>query len=178
MTKTQFLFAILVLFFVATTATAQMPMPDAKLKELQYFAGTWQCKGTAFASPWTKEHPTKGTAMLSWSLGNYWLDVSYRETKTEMNPMPYAVKAYWGYDAASKKIVAGSVDSMGGYATQDTPGWTGDSLVFDGVQHAGGMTSKARDTFMKKSATEVMHMFEMESDGKWMKLAEETCKKK
>jgi hypothetical protein len=44
--------------------------------------------------------------------------------------------------------------------------------------HAGGMTMKVRDVFTKVSATKLNHMSEVEMDGKWTKLDEETCTKK
>jgi hypothetical protein len=40
------------------------------------------------------------------------------------------------------------------------------------------MTSNARDTFTKKGTNEVTHMGELESEGKWMKLGQETCTRK
>ena len=151
---------------------------NPKLKELQYFAGTWECPGKAYASPMGPEHATVGTADITWILGRSWMEVHYHEQKTAKNPKPYAVKAYWGYDEELKMLVAGSVDDMGGYATEQSAGWQGDKLTFEGPMHGGGMTMKSRDVFIKMSKDELHHAAEMEMNGVWKKMAEETCKRK
>jgi len=52
-----------------------------------------------------------------------------------------------------------------------------DTLTFNGDMHGGGTTMKVRDVFTKVSATKVEHMSEVEMNGKWTKLDEETCTK-
>src|SRR2546430_3977319 len=105
---------------------------NPKLKELQYFVGTFQCTGTAFASPFGPEHPTKATVTATWILGGAWLEAHYKEAKLATNPTPYDVHAFWGYDTQPKAFVAGTVDNTGSYSTSQSPGWDGDKLVFNG----------------------------------------------
>jgi hypothetical protein len=160
---------------IAAVASAQSA---DKLKDLQPFVGTWKCSGMAFASPMGPEHPTRATATAKWSLNNKWVEVHYTETKTSKNPHPYDVVAYWGYDDETKKLVADSFDNMGGYSTEDSPGWDGDQLVFSGPSHGGGMTMQGRDVFIRKGVNQFTHHFEMQDkSGGWQKTDEETCKR-
>jgi hypothetical protein len=170
--KTRILAAVLSLITVAAFGQT-----NPKLKEVQVFVGTWHCTGTAFASDWGPEHATKATVNGSWILGGAWLQIRYTEVKTAKNPHPYAVLALWSYDEEPKAFVAGSVDNMGGYSTQQSPGWDGDKLVFSGPMHGGGMTMNTRDTFTKVNKNEVRHESEMDVKGTWKKLDQETCKR-
>jgi hypothetical protein len=63
---------------------------------------------------------------------------------------------------------------MGGYNTGASDGWNGDAITFEGPWHLGTQTVKARDTFTK-NGTKLMHVGEMEMDGKWVKYGQETC---
>jgi len=173
-------FPIIALAFAASTVlTADAPPgPNPKLKELKYFVGTWQCKGTGFAFMGTPEHKTTATVEASWMLNDYWLAMRYHENKTAINAQPVDVRIFWGWDDQLKKFASGGVDNMGGYYIQNSAGWEGTKLTFDGNMHGGGTTMKVRDVFTKVSATKVEHMSEVEMGGKWTKLDEETCTKK
>ena len=170
--KTRMLAVVLCLVTVAAFGQT-----NPKLKELQWFAGIWQCTGTAFASPMGPEHATKATVNASWILGGVWLEARYTEVKTPKNPHPYDVRAFWGYDEQPKAFVAGTVDNMGSYSTAQSPGGAGDKLIFTGPMHGGGMSANARDIFTKVSKNEFTHEGEMEDKGKWVKLDKETCKR-
>src|SRR5712691_594932 len=102
------LFPILVLAFAVTTVLAAdaPPGPNPKLKDLKYFAGTWQCKGTGFAFMGTPEHKTAATVEASWTLDNYWLMLRYKESKTAINAHPADVKVFWGFDEQTKKFAS------------------------------------------------------------------------
>jgi len=160
---------------VATAAFAQKP--SEKLKELKPFVGTFTCKGITFASEMGPEHATRSTVTGVWELGGYWLDISYSETKTKANPMAYRGKIVMGYDEGSKKFVAGFVDNFGGYGTEASDGWDGDTFILAGDMHMGGMTTGSRDVFHKKAGG-LTHTGEMKlPSGEWKKLDEETCGK-
>jgi hypothetical protein len=165
----------LLVFLVATAALAQTP---AELKELKPFVGTWSCKGIVYAGDWGPEHPTTSTIDTKWAYGGMWLKTAYSEAKTSKNPKPMTGEGLWGYDAEMKKLVGGWVDSTGAYQTQQSDGWKGDDIVFTGPFHAGGMTMTGRDTFTKKSATEMTHVFDLDMKGTWKKVESDTCWKK
>lgn len=101
----------------------------------------------------------------------------YAESKSAANPMPFHVAGYFGYDAEQKKLVLGGVDNTGGYSTESSDGWDGDTIVFTGPWHMGGMTMNSRDTF-RKTAKGLAHTGEVEQNGQWVKSVEETCVKK
>jgi hypothetical protein len=174
------LLPIIVLALTATSLIAAdaPPGPNPKLKELKYFIGNWSCKGTAFAFMGMPEHKTSGSVEASWTLDNYWLSLNYHESKTAINAHPVAVHFFWGWDEQAKKFAAGAVDNTGSYFIQSSPGWEGDKITFDGDLHGGGATMKVRDVLTKVSATKVQHMSEVEMNGKWSKIDEETCTKK
>jgi hypothetical protein len=168
------------LTLAATIAAAQeMPKPSPKLKELNYFAGTWSCKGETFDTDFTKAHPTMATVKASWILSDFWLSLNYTEEKTAKNPMPYALRLFWGYNEGEKKLVSGSVDNQGSYSTESTDGWDGMKMTLTGATHGGGMTTKVHDYFEKKSANKLVHWSDYETkDGSWKKVDEETCTRK
>ena len=171
---------LIVLAFAASQLLAAdaPPGPNPKLKEMKYFAGNWGCKGIGFAFMGTPEHKTVANVEAAWIMDGYWLSIHYHETKTAINAHPVDVRAYWTWDEQLKKFAAGSIDNMGSYSIQNSPGWDGSKLVFEGDMHGGGATMKVRDTFTKVSATKLEHMSEVEMDGKWSKLDQETCTKK
>jgi len=172
--KTRFI--VLALLIVATTSFAQSAADQ--LSSLNAFVGTWKCTGTAFASDMGPEHSTAATVTGKWVLSGKWLEMRYIEEKTKKNPMPYAVTAYWGWDEGQKKLVAGSVDNMGGYGVEQSSGWNGDTFVFEGPAHMGPTTPNGRDTFTRAGKNKITHSFAIpDSASGWKKFDEETCKK-
>lgn len=166
----------LLVFLVAGAAWAQKP---AELKQLDPFAGSWSCKGTVYKTEMGPEHPIVFTIDSKWAYAGMWLKTAYAEEKTAKNPKPATGEALWGYDTDAKKFVGGWVDSTGMYQTQQSDGWNGDAIVFVGPTHGTGMTGMTgRDTFTKKSAHQIDHVFELENKGSWMKLESDTCHKK
>ena len=162
-------------FASSSAATSAPPMP-AEMAQLDFFVGTWNCTGKAFASPMGPEHASAATVHAARAIGGRWIHVSYDENKTAANPMPFHAGVYMGYDAGKKSFVSGCVDNMGGYCTQSSPGWNGDAMVFEGTANADGKQFPARDTFTKKGTTELVHFAEMQGEDKaWMKRDEETC---
>jgi len=162
---------------VCLMTVAAFGQSNPKLKELQAFVGTWKCTGTTFASPMGPEHPTMGTVNGEWILNGSWVEVRYTETKTAKNPHPYAVRMLLSYDSQPKAFVSGAVDNMSGYSTGQSPGWEGDKMTFSGPSHGGGATMTVHDIFTKVGKNEVRHESEMEMNGKWVKIDQESCKR-
>src|SRR2546427_10458577 len=81
---------IVALAFAASAVLAAdaPPGPNPKLKELKYFVGAWQCKGTSFAFMGMPEHKTTASVESSWTLNDYWLTLRYHESKTAINAQP------------------------------------------------------------------------------------------
>ena len=87
------------------------------------------------------------------------------------------VSGFFGYDAPAKKFIVRGFDNWGGYAHGESDGMSGDALTFTGPWKMTSMTVMSRDTF-KKSGRDLVHVGEVEMDGKWMKVSEETCTRK
>ncbi|HEV3455463.1 MAG TPA: hypothetical protein VHG32_02825 [Thermoanaerobaculia bacterium] len=109
---------------MAPTAMAPTAPPNPALAQLNFFAGSWQCAGTGYMDG--KGHPTGARVTMGWELNGYFMSLRYEEQKTDVNPMPLTAVEHWGYGDELKKLVAGQVDSMGGYGTQASAGWEGD----------------------------------------------------
>jgi hypothetical protein len=97
--------------------------------------------------------------------------------KTAKNPHPYAVRMLLSYDEQPKAFVSGAVDNTTGYSTEQSPGWLDGKMTFSGAQHGGGATMNVRDIFTKVGKNEMRHESEIEMDGKWVKLDQESCKR-
>jgi hypothetical protein len=154
-------------------APAGPPMPNPALKQVQFFVGSWQCAGTGYMEG--KGHPITAKVNMGWDLNGFFLNLRYQEDKTAVNPMPITAVEHWGYSDELKKLVAGQVDSMGGYGTQATAGWEGDRMVWVGDVHMMGTKMPSRDTFVKRGDNEVSHLGEIQEDNVWTKQDEQTC---
>lgn len=148
---------------------------DPALKQLDFFKGTWQCKGTqTFTGPTI--HYT-ATVTGTWVLDGQWLDIHVTQNKTKENPQPFNGRAYMGYDTGTKKYMVGWVDNTGGYETAAFSGWQGNKLVWEGPAHMGAMVANSRDTFVKDGTNKLTHTVDMEEKGKWSEMMKETCTK-
>jgi hypothetical protein len=157
----------------ASPAPMPPPRPSPALEQLKFFAGDWQCAGTGYLEG--KPHPTAAKVHAAWDLNDFFLSLRYEEQRTEVNPMPVTAVEHWGYSDELKKLVAGQVDSMGGYGTQATAGWEGDRMVWLGDVHMMGMKMPSRDTFVRRGANELTHLGEVQANGVWAKQDEQTC---
>ena len=166
---------IVSLLLAATTAAfAAEPSP---LRQLDYFKGTWICKGTAFAMPEAPEHAISGKLTSEWIMNGAWLHFNYDGMKSKSDPKPMSAAGFMGWDSEKKDFVIGTVCSDGCFSSEMSPGWENDVMIFTGPNHMGGMTMNGRDEFHKISSTEFRYVNQFEMDGKWQKAMDETCKK-
>lgn len=100
------------------------------------------------------------------------------EMKTASNKNPVKGMLHLTYDASAKQYVLVWLDNFGSWATEASPGWQGDTMVWTGDQMVMGEKATARDTFVKKSDHEYTHKFELNMKGQWGTIVDETCKKK
>jgi hypothetical protein len=158
-------------------ATAAFAADDSPLRQLDYFKGTWTCKGTAFAMPDAPEHAVSGKTGTKWIMNGTWLQFNYDSMKTKADPKPMSAAGFMGWDAEHKNFVMGSVCSDGCFSSESSPGWDGDAMIFSGPNHMGGMTMNGRDEFYKVSSTEFKYVAQIEMNGQWQKGLEQVCKK-
>jgi hypothetical protein len=175
--KARLTFVVLPLFiFIAVAAiAAQTDKGNAKLRELDAIKGTWTCKGTAFAMGDSPKHAVAAHIDGSWILGGKWLDMHYKEVKTAANANPFEVRAFFSFDPEQNKLVLGSISNDGGYSTEASDGWSGNSIAFIGPNHMGTATMTGRDTWTKKPNGALGYTFEIQDGGKWTTAIEETC---
>jgi hypothetical protein len=157
------------------TAMPEKPQAPAELRQLDYFAGTWDCTGEDFPSQFPgPTGKTTGTAKSAWELDNQWLGLNY----TEGPKNGFAVKIHLGWDPGSNKFVMGSVNNAGGYSVESSAGWEGDKLTFTGPNHFGPATVNGREVFTKMGDKHLTHSFEIDEKETWKKLSEHDCHKK
>jgi len=177
MKKTALVCLLLILPTMTALAHHDESAPDSMLRQLDFMVGTWRCSGTAFAMADMPQHATSAEVTSKWDESGYWLAATYAEKKTAENAHPFRFTGFFGYDPEIKKLVVGGVDSMGGYSTGASDGMSDDALVFSGPWHMHGMTANTRDTFRKLGNGRMSHTGEIEQNGKWSKVGEETCTK-
>src|SRR5688572_7696065 len=160
------------------TAPSGPPPPAAELAQLKVFAGKWTCTGKTLDTPYGKAHPISATMDNKVDLNGYWHMWRYAEKKTKDNPTPYVMASFVGFDATKKALVRTDVDGLGMITHLSTNGFDGDKIVFAG-DVMGPQKTQFRDSMTKKSPKEISSVLEMTGpDGKWLTLAETTCKKK
>ena len=170
--------AAAVLLLVASSALAQpAPKPAPEMSQLKNFAGSWTCSGDAPASPFGAAHKTKSSLVLKSDLDGFWYDGTLAEMKTASNTQPVKGMIHLGYDAKGKQFVMLWVDNFGSWATEMSPGWQGDTMVWTGDMMVMGDKLAARDTYVKKSDTEFTHKFDLNMKGQWALTVDENCKK-
>jgi uncharacterized membrane protein len=166
------------LLLVASAALAQQaPKPAPELAQVKYFAGSWSCSGDSPAGPFGAAHKTKSDLAIKSDLDGFWYSGTFTEMKTASNPQPVKGAVHIGFDTVGKQIVILTADNFGTWATEMSPGWQGETMVWTGDQMVMGEKATARDTFFKKSDGEFTHKFELNMKGQWNTIVEETCKK-
>jgi hypothetical protein len=153
--KTTAVSAAAALLLVGSSALAQQaPRPAPAMSQIKYFAGSWACSGDAPASPFGAAHKTQSSVVLRLGVDGFWYSGTFTEMKTASNTQPAKGVFHLGYDAAGKQFVMTSVDNFGSWATEMSPGWQGDTMVWTGDQVTMGEKGGARDTFVKKGDAE------------------------
>jgi hypothetical protein len=158
----------------APAAPPAAPKPPAEMSQLKFFEGNWTCKGEMSPGPGAPMVKSTSSVKSATALGGFWQAGTVRGT---MPGMPaFEGKFHMTYDPGAKQYVMVWVDNMGSRATSMAPGWEGDAIAFTGEGVMGGQKIMGRDTFTKKEGA-LVHKTEMELEGKWTNMGEETCKK-
>ncbi|MEO7149275.1 MAG: DUF1579 family protein, partial [Rhodanobacteraceae bacterium] len=154
---------------------------SSQSNRLDDFVGSGTCSGNVMAMGKDSGHATTGKYSGEKVLGGNWVVIHYDEDQTSVNPKPFHVAQYFGYDAAKKRYVSVTFDNSGagsGYSTGTSSGWKDDSLTLDNTASMGGRTVAGRDVFTKSDSGMSGHTGMMrDKNGKWAKTDEETCHK-
>lgn len=181
MTKTQTTLAMLGLAVLGAVPTAfaqgaQPPGPPKELAQLKAFQGSWLCHGNVPAGPYGPARKTATTIKIDGDLDGMWFSGRIGDLPSKGNPNPFKGVVHMGYDALAKNYVMFWIDNTGGRATQTSPGWEGDKMVWLGEGSVDGKKVGARDTFTRKGA-DFQHLGEFQLDGKWVVVQDELCKR-
>jgi len=162
----------------AAPMPAGPPAPAPEMAQLNVFQGTVHCTGTQSASQFGPEHPTVSVVRGRTDFGGFWMTLRYNERKTKQNPLPFHAFYLIGYDSSAKQFTSSEFDNFGGHATATASGWDGDKLTLTGDYVSAAGKLGARDTYTKNGDKEIDHLGEIQgSDGKWVTLDQETCKR-
>jgi uncharacterized protein DUF1579 len=169
--------AVLMLAAPQAQQAPPMPKPAPEMTQLDFFKGSWTCEGKTNASPMGPAGKFTSTANIQNNLGGFWQSGTIKGTMPNMPAMEGMFHAT--YDPSAKQFVMLWVDNMGGSARSTSSGWQQDSMIYEGdMSMPGQKPAKGRDTFTKSGATTMKHSWEVQMDGKWTPLGEETCTKK
>jgi hypothetical protein len=168
--------AAAVLVLAVPPARAQeVPKPSPEMGKLDVFKGNWTCQGKVNESPMGPAGTLNSTARIQSDLGGFWQSGSVKGTMAKMPPFEGIFHVT--FDPGAKQFVMLWVDNMGGWSRSTSSGWQGDKLVYEGDAYMPGQKPmKSRDTFTRSAGT-MRHAWEMQVNGKWMELGDETCKK-
>lgn len=157
-------------------AEAMVPKPAAEMSNLAFFEGSWSCSGEGAMEPGGPMMKMNSSVEARSGLGGFW------QVGTVKVPATGGMPAFEGmfhttWDPAAKQYVMLWVDNMGGWSTSRAPGWVSDAFVYTGEGQMGDKKMATRDTFTRKADGSMVHLGEMQVEGKWVKAMEETCKK-
>jgi Protein of unknown function (DUF1579) len=162
------LFALLLLF-VAVSVDAQMapPTPAPELKKLDFMTGDWTTEGTFIPGPpGTPPSKFSSTSHGEWQQGNFFLVITTDSNLEGMGKMHEI--AVVGYDPDKKVYTYRNFNSMG-QAETSTGTLDGDTWMWTGEEHYGGMTFQGRVMMKVISPTSYTIKFELSQDGtNWM----------
>lgn len=153
--------------------------PAAEMDKMKGMVGTWKCDGQSADMGKPTMHPIKASMKMSTELGGHWMMASYEETKTKENPMPFAFKEVIGWDKEKGQYKRMFIDNMGGTSMMmAAPAGADGKMEWNGEAQMGAMKMPMKDVLTPKGDKEVMvEVTAQGPEGKWMPVANLTCKK-
>jgi hypothetical protein len=150
----------LVNFLVAQDAMTSGPTHlKNEISSLQFFTGTWGCKGSFPATGKTIESRITFTP----DLDGAWLAVRHDDTP----PNKFHALELWGWDAKKSELTATIFDNYGGARHFTSPGWQDQSLTWNADVASGATSPSERFVFRKDSASQFTVNWEVNRDNAW-----------
>ncbi len=149
------------------------PRPHPRMRELDFFTGSWHGVGRFHDTPFGKGKPIEMAITGSGEDRGFWFVIRTEELATTENPDPLTARYLWGYDAGTDEFVAEWFDGNGGRATQRSKGWQADKLIFLGTITAGGHTVPLRDSFTRLDDDHYHHVGETNLGDGWITVDDE-----
>jgi len=153
------------------------PTPAPELKKLDFLAGDWTTEGTFVPGPpGTPPAKFTTTSHAGWMDGNFFLVENGESNMEGMGKMKELV--VMGYDPDQKVYTYRNFNSMG-QSELSLGKLEGDTWIWTGDEHFGGMTMKGRVTLKVLSPTSYTTKFELSMDGnEWFQAMEAKSTKK
>ncbi|MEZ0311140.1 MAG: hypothetical protein ACAI38_05175 [Myxococcota bacterium] len=177
------MYRLLALSIVALSTTAfagEMPpkaapnsMLEAAFKDA---AGTWTCTGTWNDPASGKSMTMTSKAKIAKALNGHQYTAEFSSPKTGDMPAMKS-NAEWHYDPISKGLVGNMVCDSGDVSRSTSNGVQGQTIIWVSEGTMMGNPMKMRATHTTKSAKEMTMVYEVEANGNWAKMGDETCKK-
>ncbi len=155
---------------------AEAPKPAPEIATLKAFDGNWTCHGDAPASPFGPAHKYTSTVQSHLGMNGFWQSGTIKMPPVAGMPGMQGMY-HMTYEPGAKEYVMLWVDDMGGFSKMTSSGWEGDKITFTGEGTMGGQKMMGRDSFTKKADGSLLHTGEMQMDGKWVSMGDETCRK-
>lgn len=151
------------------------PQPSPELRQLEFFVGTFRCKGEAFKTPMSMPHPVERTIAGKMDLDGFWLFIRFDDKDSVTNPMPIRGNWQLAYNGRERNFVALWTDNLGRWFPQTSVGWQGNSIAFTGEFTLNDQRGVVRDSFTRKSEREMIMTVDIQRDGDWMPLLRFDC---
>ena len=165
---------------VASTGPHMMePDGEARLRELEFLVGAWECEGSAADSHLGPGHGIRSTFTMERLLGGHWYQLRCVELPTPENPRPISVTNHWGWDRARGELVRTFHASTGAWGVARSAGLKDDELVWLGeMTQADGARMTFRQTVTKVDARRVLEKMEVFVDGRWILRGTLVCQRR
>jgi hypothetical protein len=159
---------------------AAEPRDDAKpapeLQALDYFVGSWSCKGRLEPSAQGPGRVIRGALFCRWELGRFFLGVAEDDEQSLAHPQRRQARAFWGYDPAAKLYTCGAFFFGGARMIGTSAGWRGKKLTFTCDLHDGPTPVTVHQSMTRESDDDMIIRVEVVgADGEVSTRMEETC---
>jgi Protein of unknown function (DUF1579) len=155
----------------------ERPVPAPEMAGLAFFIGTFACGGKAHATPMSTAHPMERTITGQIDLDGHWLFMRFLDKTTKDNPTPIRGNWQLTYDAKAKGYVAVWTDNLGRWFPQTSAGWNGNIISFAGDFLLNEQKATVRDTFTKKSDSEMLMAVDLQKGGEWTRFIDLNCRR-
>jgi hypothetical protein len=161
----------------AKPSAPHRPQPAPGLVDAFHgMTGTWACRGK-FKKMDGSDMDSASTMVISSDLDGFTYSGAYQVPKSDLMPAGMKGQMYWGYDSAHNRLVEVFADSYGGTGRGVSDGLKGDTLVWDEEEVLMGKPKKVRTTVKRVSPREMSLTFDSDSNGTWVNLGHNNCKK-
>jgi hypothetical protein len=140
-------------------AGSTVPVFKSAIAGLQYFSGTWDCKGV---------FPSSGKAIESRltfapEIEGAWLSLHH----DDLPPNKFHALELWGWDAKSSAFTATIFDNFGGARRFSSKGWEDQTFIWNGDIPPNATSPSERFVFRKDSASQFTVNWEVNRDSSW-----------